>query len=206
MKSINSKALSWIAIILSVIAMIITWIRVEVTIANDNFISMIAGFMGVCATLLVGSQIYNSIETSRRIKEIDDKLKETEITLKKVQKEKKEFEHITMHKLYRHMCRSISYNDPFFAYEECFHALKEALYLNNITYVKNALSDIDWIYIKIEKEKVNKLYGKFKYELYSPDKLDKYNLFPLIKDKYQIYYEGIVKLYKQCQKESKTAS
>lgn len=68
----KQNIISWIALTLSIIACIITLIRVDVTVANDSFISMIAGFMGVCATLLVGSQIYNSIETSRRIKELDD--------------------------------------------------------------------------------------------------------------------------------------
>lgn len=67
MKSINSKALSWIAIILSVIAMIITWLRVEVTIENDTFVGLMAGFMGACATILVGAQIYNSIDTKNSI-------------------------------------------------------------------------------------------------------------------------------------------
>lgn len=47
---------------------------------------MIAGFMGVCATLLVGSQIYSSIETSRRIKELDDKLKQTQIAILEAKK------------------------------------------------------------------------------------------------------------------------
>ena len=71
MKSINSKALSWIAIILSVIAMIITWLRVEVTIENDTFVGLMAGFMGACATILVGAQIYNSIDTKNSINKIN---------------------------------------------------------------------------------------------------------------------------------------
>lgn len=71
MKSINSKALSWIAIILSVIAMIITWLRVEVTIENDTFVGLMAGFMGACATILVGVQIYNSIDTRNKIETIN---------------------------------------------------------------------------------------------------------------------------------------
>lgn len=72
MKSINSKALSWIAIILSVIAMIITWLRVEVTIENDTFVGLMAGFMGACATILVGAQIYNSIDTKNSINKINE--------------------------------------------------------------------------------------------------------------------------------------
>ena len=79
MKSINSKALSWIAIILSVIAMIITWLRVEVTIENDTFVGLMAGFMGACATILVGAQIYNSIDTKNSINNISVPLKWDEL-------------------------------------------------------------------------------------------------------------------------------
>lgn len=71
MKSINSKALSWIAIIISVIAMIITCLRVEVIIENDTFVGLMAGFMGACATILVGAQIYNSIDTRNKIETIN---------------------------------------------------------------------------------------------------------------------------------------
>lgn len=80
MKSINCKALSWIAIILSVIAMIITWLRVEVTIENDTFVGLMAGFMGACATILVGAQIYNSIDTRNSMNKLnesfEDKIKD----------------------------------------------------------------------------------------------------------------------------------
>lgn len=62
---------SWVsllALVFSIIALIITFLRVDVTISNDTFIGIIASFIGACTTLVVGVQIYNSIET-RKIKE-----------------------------------------------------------------------------------------------------------------------------------------
>ena len=50
---------SWIALALSIIACIITWLRINVTITNDTFVGIMAGFMGACATIIVGAQIYN---------------------------------------------------------------------------------------------------------------------------------------------------
>lgn len=87
------NTISWIALVLSIIACIITWVRVDVYFTNDTFVGIMAGFMGACATIVVGAQIYNSIETKRSIKELEevhnkriqemnDKMKETENKLR----------------------------------------------------------------------------------------------------------------------------
>lgn len=202
----KQSIISWIALALSIIACIITLLRVNVTVANDSFISMIAGFMGVCATLLVGSQIYNSIETSRRIKELDDKLKQTQDTLTEAKKDSERFEHYTRYRLYLQVGMSMGHTEPVFAFTELFYALKEALRINDSLYTKRVLSEIDIVCRRIIKKPPFKPSSKFNYERYSPENLKKYDLFPLIKDKYQIYYDSIVNLYKQCQEQSETAS
>lgn len=108
----KQNIISWIALALSIIACIITLIRIDVTVANDSFISMIAGFMGVCATLLVGSQIYNSIEISKKIKELDDNLKKAESNLLKTKEYNKRFEHYVRYKLYLQIGISMADNEP----------------------------------------------------------------------------------------------
>lgn len=48
---------SWVsllALVFSIIALIITFLRVDVTISNDTFIGIIASFIGACTTLVVG--------------------------------------------------------------------------------------------------------------------------------------------------------
>ena len=56
---------SLLALLISVIALIITFLRIDVTISNDTFIGIIASFIGASTTLVVGAQIYNSIETRK---------------------------------------------------------------------------------------------------------------------------------------------
>lgn len=202
----RQNIVSWIALALSIIACIVTWVRVDVTVANDSFISMIAGFMGVCATLLVGSQIYNSIETSRKIKELDEKLKKTECNFLKSRERNKEFEHYVRYRLYLQVGQSMQDNEPIFAFRQLFYALDQALHANNSAYVSNSMAEIKICCNKILKNNPFKPYSKFNYEKYSPEKLKDYALYPLIKDNYKKYYESIVNLYKQCQEQSETAS
>lgn len=57
--------MSLVALVFSTIALIITYLRIDVTISNDTFIGIIASFIGASTTLVVGAQIYNSIETRK---------------------------------------------------------------------------------------------------------------------------------------------
>lgn len=202
----KQNIISWIALALSIIACIITLIRVDVTVANDSFISMIAGFMGVCATLLVGSQIYNSIDISRRIKEIDNKLKETERAIQLLKEERDISEHYTKYNVHLVTGMSMSHHSPVYAFMQLFNALSEALYLKDAKAINKTFIELECLYDKMIRRNPFSPNRPFSYELYSPEKLMKYDLYPLIKDKYRILYEAIVKLYKQCQKKSESAS
>lgn len=64
--------ISWIALVLSIIACIITLVRIDVYITNDTFVGIMAGFMGICATILLGAQIYNSIDTRNSINKLNE--------------------------------------------------------------------------------------------------------------------------------------
>lgn len=57
--------MSLLALVFSTIALIITFLRIDVTISNDTFIGIMASFVGASTTLVVGVQIYNSIETRK---------------------------------------------------------------------------------------------------------------------------------------------
>ena len=63
--------LSYISITISLIALGISFSKAGIT--SEFFISLIASLMGVCATIMVGLQIYNSIEFNRSIKDINKK-------------------------------------------------------------------------------------------------------------------------------------
>lgn len=60
-----------ISILISFLAISIASAKAGIT--SEFFISLIASLMGVCATIMVGLQIYNSIEFNRAIKDINKK-------------------------------------------------------------------------------------------------------------------------------------
>lgn len=64
--------MSLLALVFSILALIITFLRVDVTISNDTFIGIIASFVGAAATIIVGAQLYNSIEARRLMNDIRD--------------------------------------------------------------------------------------------------------------------------------------
>ena len=51
---------------------IISRLRGEIYTTNDTFVGVIAGFIGACATILVGTQIYNSIDTRNTINKLNE--------------------------------------------------------------------------------------------------------------------------------------
>lgn len=65
--------MSLLALVFSILALIITFLRVDVTISNDTFIGIIASFVGAAATIIVGAQLYNSIEARRLMNDIRDR-------------------------------------------------------------------------------------------------------------------------------------
>lgn len=82
MKGINNNSA---ALIISVTALVFCLILVVCsmlpshhccTVSPLTYIALIATLMGISATFIVGVQIYHSIESNRRITEIEEKIKE----------------------------------------------------------------------------------------------------------------------------------
>lgn len=201
-KSHNRNIVSWIALALSIIACIITWARVDVYFTNDTFVGIMAGFMGACATILVGVQIYNSIETSRKIKDIDNL--QTKITkdIDFLKDKKERLEHYTNYRTFISLGVATSKERPIFALKKYLNALNEALYLNDARCINRALSNIEIFCRKsevINPFTINK--DPFNANLYKPENLEEYQSFPLIIDRYKTCYNKIVKLQQECQKQ-----
>jgi len=60
---------NWVSLLalgISVLALIFVSFHVEVTVTHETFIGIMASFMGAAATIIVGAQIYNSIEAKRQ--------------------------------------------------------------------------------------------------------------------------------------------
>lgn len=203
----KQNIISWIALALSIIACIITWARIDVYITNDTFVGIMTSFMGICATIVVGTQIYNSIETSKKIKEIEELQKQVAKDIEYLKKERERGDHFTMYGVNFSLGISkTSSNSLFFAYNSYFDALVEAMILDNPKYINNTLSNLEFVCRKISEEKTIQLSKSFKEEKYTPDNLKKYTSYYLIKDRYKRCYEITLNAYRQCQKKSETAS
>lgn len=89
------KKIQWISLPLSIAAFVISWLRIDVYMTNDTFVGIMAGFMGACATIVVGAQIYNSIETSKKIKELEGLQTQVAKDIEYLKKERKRGDHFT---------------------------------------------------------------------------------------------------------------
>lgn len=202
----KQNIVSWIALVLSIIACIITWVRVDVYFTNDTFVGIMAGFMGACATIVVGAQIYNSIETSKRIKEIEELQKQVAKDIEYLKKEREEGNHFTKYGLNHSLAISSHMaNNKYFAYDSYFYALKEALILNKPNYINKVINNIEILCNNIKKRPEKNIAKVFKIELYDPDNLKEYQSYTFIKERYQKCYNIIKEEYNKC-KQSETAS
>ncbi|MEQ3162074.1 hypothetical protein AAA214_02850 [Parabacteroides goldsteinii] len=70
--------------ILSIVAILIHFVNVD-TISNDSYIGIIATLMGICATFIVGFQIYNSIEYKSEIQALQKIQERYEMNFKEME-------------------------------------------------------------------------------------------------------------------------
>lgn len=202
----KQNKVSWIALVLSIIACIITWLRIDVYYTNDTFVGIMAGFMGACATIIVGAQIYNSIETTKKIKELESLQKQVTEDIEYLKKERERGDHYTTFSMNLSVGVSTIGDDVFFAFNALVIALEEALILNNPEHIKVVISNIETLCNSM-KYKSNLVIPKvFKPEKYDPELLKKYSAYPLIEDKYQNSYNIAIETYNKCLKQSKTVS
>lgn len=159
--------ISWLALALSIAACIITWLRVEVYTTNDTFVGVMAGFMGACATIIVGFQIFNSIETKRDINELKESYKIKISDIEKVQKELEnqikdsKIKELTIESFaYQAYAITIYQEQPFTAYSVFYTALKLVLESNKNGYISTAINNHTALSNRIpqiEYKKINKI-------------------------------------------------
>ncbi|MBU3834752.1 MAG: hypothetical protein H9949_03255 [Candidatus Phocaeicola merdigallinarum] len=207
-KNISSNTiLSIWSISLSAIAIIVTMVRVDVYFTNDSFVGIMAGFMGACATILVGVQIYNSIETSRKIKNIDYLQTKIGKDIDFLKNEKERIEHYINYRTLISLGVATIKERPIFALKKYLSALKEALYLNDAQCINRVLLNIENFCNRSKNTNpftISK--DSFDANSYPPEKLQKFQSYPLIEKRYKTCYNNIIKLQKECQEQSETAS
>lgn len=195
MKKNDINWISWLALALSIAACIITWLRVEIYTTNDTFVGVMAGFMGASATIIVGVQIFNSIETKREINELKKSYEIKISNIEKVQEQLKEElktsqntreygENFTKYGVNYAIASSNEDTHTIFAFSMYHKALIAALELHDTSFINNSLTQLEKVSdILIEKE--ISIPPEKKKSHFSIEKLKEYKEFPLLKNRYQ---------------------
>lgn len=180
-----------------------------------------AGFMGACATILVGVQIYNSIDTRNSINKLNESFEEKikrldieyhqrlgdiQILKNKLQKENSELtqrleqakeERISnenMMQSYIHRVKGITLekSQPFTAIIVFYQGLDCALKSQNIKAIHKALEDLETCVERIKKREIIDTVHSDKLDIIKPSNLSQYDIYPLIKEKYTTLYNDII--------------
>lgn len=133
---------SLLALLISFIALIITFLRIDVTISNDTFIGIISSLIGACATIIVGVQIYNSVETKNvkeNLRKMEEKMKEKMIVIDCAVNYIQGLVNIT--------------ERPLSAYRDFISALDSAYDSNNHNVIEDCYNNLNVIIQKIQANK-----------------------------------------------------
>lgn len=208
----KQNIISWIALALSIIACIITWARIDIYFTNDTFVGIMASFIGVCATILVGVQIYNSIDTkntinkleesfcskikeidtdyNNRVKQLNTIINKLQYELENIKKDKKSNELKMQSYIYRTHGISLIEFQPLTAFEYLYKSLELALQNDDIQDTTKTIQDFEAITKRISKKELtptNTSHTILMKDMH-PSKLENYKLYPLIKQKYTEIY------------------
>lgn len=77
---IKKHCVSFIALFVSIITLCLFHLRISpFNVTNDSIAGFTVGLMGVCATIMVGWQIFSSIEYGKKLKLLEDKISDFNI-------------------------------------------------------------------------------------------------------------------------------
>lgn len=192
----RSDWISILALFISIIACIITWLRIEVYTTNDTFVGLMAGFMGACATIIVGFQIFSYIDSNKKVKELESIQLKLNKEVVETRKERERSEHLMKYGVNLASGLSLYHTQPFTAYICYFKGLIEALEAHDHNSINKALNNLEFI-SNLVKNHPNKIYsedpGITSVEGLKVESLNKYEYFPIIYKRYFNTYTEIIK-------------
>lgn len=127
------KLLTILALILSVLSFVVSFLRIDIYITNDTYISLVLTLVGICTTIMVGYQIYSAINVKATMEEYRQEIKEEydakseAIMASFVELDTKAIADRIL--LYQQMARGYSEIDLFLKWETFGFTMKEALIL-----------------------------------------------------------------------------
>lgn len=188
---------SLLALVISVLAVIFVSFHVEVTVTHETFIGIVASFIGAAATIIVGLQIYNSVESNKKLAHIEVMQTELKKELDDAKHGRKRNELIMQSGIYRAHALSLLAIQPFTTYFKLFELLELALKANDVELIDAILQNMNAVCIRIEKSEnkagIRQVHMDKIFQECSLNRLEEYEQYPLIKDKYQGIFNKIEK-------------
>lgn len=189
---------NWVSLLalgISVLALIFVSFHVEVTVTHETFIGIMASFMGAAATIIVGAQIYNSVESNKKLARIEVIQIELNQELNNAKNERKRNELIMQSGIYRAHAISLLKIQPFTTYLKLFNSLELALQANENELISSILQNMYAVCRRIEntenKQEIRQTHVDNILQECSLEKLEGYEQYPLIKDRYQKIFKEI---------------
>lgn len=186
---LKNDSLTASAFVLSLLAILFSVANFNFSPSTDTFVGILAGLIGACATIMVGFQIFNSIDTRNKLQEIEKIQLELKNELQSTKRER-EVSELLMNAGYLH-CYGLSliHQQPFTAYNSMFVSIRYALEVDHYsvvnTYTNNIIALTNMIEESISKNKTINITDIECVKSLDFKTLNKYPIYTLIQDKCQ---------------------
>lgn len=194
------------------------------TISNDAFVGAIGGLMGICATVIVGFQIYNSIDINQKIKEqsslynqkineletkqtyLDNLISQSKRELESTKEDsKKELLSLQSH-VRIVQAIAVSEKQPFAAFYSWYYAMKYAVDANDSKTIHLIMENLENLYRDIRAFDQQELYDYIHDEnqdnienikMLNIQKMSMPDEYKEIQDKFEYFVSDIIQLVKK---------
>lgn len=201
--------LSILATIFSIWALCVTWPRVievdkSIKLGFD-YIGVIVGALSILVALLLGWQIFYSIDTRNKITKLESLQESLNEQLKLAKERNIRAETKTKYHISRMQGLSLVDRQPYTAYRAFFDALTTSLSING-EYVDISLKDLSGVIDTLKSNPQSKVntFGIDKIKDISPECLKEYKPYNYIYENYLDIYHDIMDYINNSQKSNKT--
>lgn len=140
---LKNESLTAASFVMSLLAIVFSVAKFNFSPSTDAFVGIMAGLIGVCATIMVGYQIFSILDTKNQLKEIKELQSQLKFELASIKadnailKRKNRFSECNIGGI------TLSIIQPFDAFKAFHEALLIALSINDINNTEKALSNLE---------------------------------------------------------------
>lgn len=191
--AIASLIISPIALILGAISFFRSYPRSENL--GFDYIGLLVGILAILVTILIAWQIYNTIGIDARVKEVEMMQAELKTELENAKRKRELSEGEMKASIYFVQGISLLSSNIFLSYHSFFRGLESSLKINLTGLIIPTLNNLDEVCKNIEENLAEielSVKAKDKINKCNPKSLEKYDGYPLIKERYEGIYTKIV--------------